>query len=107
MKLEQFAMERMQSTWENLVEYNLSESGVVPPIRIELRVMPGSAVPRPCAAGKARASAAPRTAMRMDVLRILLRRRAYSRFVSGLESLRRNPAAPRGRTKSTRMSTIP
>jgi aspartate/methionine/tyrosine aminotransferase len=27
-KLEQFAMERMQSTWENLVDYNLSESGV-------------------------------------------------------------------------------
>lgn len=30
MKLEQFAMERMQSAWENRVEYNLSESGVVP-----------------------------------------------------------------------------
>jgi aspartate/methionine/tyrosine aminotransferase len=30
MKLEQFAMERMQSTWENRVDYNLSESGVVP-----------------------------------------------------------------------------
>jgi aspartate/methionine/tyrosine aminotransferase len=30
MKVEQFAMERMQSTWENLVEYNLSESGVHP-----------------------------------------------------------------------------
>lgn len=30
MKLEQFAMERMQSTWENLVEFNLSESGVYP-----------------------------------------------------------------------------
>ncbi len=30
MQLEQFAMERLQSTWENLVEYNLSESGVVP-----------------------------------------------------------------------------
>src|ERR687892_1716854 len=30
MRLEQFAMERMQSTWENLVDYNLSESGVVP-----------------------------------------------------------------------------
>jgi aspartate/methionine/tyrosine aminotransferase len=29
-KLEQFAMERMQSTWENLVDYNLSESGVHP-----------------------------------------------------------------------------
>jgi aspartate/methionine/tyrosine aminotransferase len=28
-KLEPFAMERMQSTWENLVDYNLSESGVV------------------------------------------------------------------------------
>ena len=27
MKLEQFQMERMQSTWENLVRYNLSESG--------------------------------------------------------------------------------
>lgn len=30
MKLEQFLMERMQSTWENLVRYNLSESGVHP-----------------------------------------------------------------------------
>ena len=30
MKLEQFEMERMQSTWENMVAYNLSESGVHP-----------------------------------------------------------------------------
>jgi aspartate/methionine/tyrosine aminotransferase len=30
MKVEQFAMERMQSTYENLVEFNLSESGVRP-----------------------------------------------------------------------------
>jgi aspartate/methionine/tyrosine aminotransferase len=30
MKLEQFAMERMQSTYENQVEFNLSESGVRP-----------------------------------------------------------------------------
>jgi aspartate/methionine/tyrosine aminotransferase len=30
MKLEQFQMERMQSTWENIVNYNLSESGVHP-----------------------------------------------------------------------------
>jgi aspartate/methionine/tyrosine aminotransferase len=30
MKLEPFLMERMQSTWENLVEFNLSESGVHP-----------------------------------------------------------------------------
>jgi aspartate/methionine/tyrosine aminotransferase len=30
MKIEQFKMERMQSTWENVVEYNLSESGVHP-----------------------------------------------------------------------------
>lgn len=30
MKLEPFAMERMQSTWENIVEFNLSESGVHP-----------------------------------------------------------------------------
>lgn len=30
MKLEQFAMERMQSTYENLVDVNLSESGVHP-----------------------------------------------------------------------------
>ena len=30
MKLEQFAMERMQSTYENLVDFNLSESGVHP-----------------------------------------------------------------------------
>jgi len=30
MKVEHFEMERMQSTWENVVEYNLSESGVHP-----------------------------------------------------------------------------
>ena len=30
MKLEPFAMERMQSTWENLVELDMSESGVRP-----------------------------------------------------------------------------
>ncbi len=30
MKIEQFRMERMQSTWENVVEFNLSESGVHP-----------------------------------------------------------------------------
>ncbi len=30
MRLEQFAMERMQSTYENQVDYNLSESGVHP-----------------------------------------------------------------------------
>ncbi|MCA1554330.1 MAG: aspartate aminotransferase, partial [Chloroflexi bacterium] len=30
MKLEPFAMERWQSTYENLVEFNLSESGVHP-----------------------------------------------------------------------------
>src|SRR5262245_21448037 len=30
MKIEPFAMERMQSTWENIVQYNLSESGVHP-----------------------------------------------------------------------------
>jgi hypothetical protein len=30
MKIEPFEMERMQSTWENLVEYDLSESGIRP-----------------------------------------------------------------------------
>jgi aspartate/methionine/tyrosine aminotransferase len=30
MAIEQFAMERMQSTWENLVDYDMSESGVRP-----------------------------------------------------------------------------
>src|SRR5919201_2833985 len=30
MKLDLFAMERMQSTYENVVEFNLSESGVHP-----------------------------------------------------------------------------
>jgi aspartate/methionine/tyrosine aminotransferase len=34
MRIPQFAMERMQSTWENLVDYNLSESGVHP-MRLE------------------------------------------------------------------------
>jgi len=30
MKIENFEMERMQSTWENLVEYDMSESGIMP-----------------------------------------------------------------------------
>jgi len=30
MKLDMFKMERMQSLWENAVDYNLSESGVHP-----------------------------------------------------------------------------
>src|SRR5579872_1109792 len=30
MRIEKFEMERMQSTWENLVEMDLSESGVRP-----------------------------------------------------------------------------
>jgi len=34
MRIPPFAMERMQSTWENLVDYNLSESGVHP-MRLE------------------------------------------------------------------------
>jgi aspartate/methionine/tyrosine aminotransferase len=34
MRIDQFAMERMQSTWENRVEINLSESGVHP-LRVE------------------------------------------------------------------------
>ncbi|MDH7511835.1 MAG: aminotransferase class I/II-fold pyridoxal phosphate-dependent enzyme [Clostridiales bacterium] len=34
MRIEQFRMERMQSTWENVVDYNLSESGVHP-LRLE------------------------------------------------------------------------
>jgi aspartate/methionine/tyrosine aminotransferase len=41
-KLEQFAMERMQSTWENLVDYNLSESGVRPLSPRELLVEQGA-----------------------------------------------------------------
>jgi aspartate/methionine/tyrosine aminotransferase len=41
MKIEPFLMERMQSTWENLVDYNLSESGVHPMYLGELlREMP-------------------------------------------------------------------
>jgi aspartate/methionine/tyrosine aminotransferase len=41
MKLEQFDMERMQSTYENLVEFNLSESGVRPLTARELVEDPG------------------------------------------------------------------
>jgi aspartate/methionine/tyrosine aminotransferase len=39
MKIETFEMERMQSTWENLVEYDLSESGVRPLTLRELMQM--------------------------------------------------------------------
>jgi aspartate/methionine/tyrosine aminotransferase len=37
-KIETFEMERMQSTWENVVEYDLSESGVLP---VSLRELSG------------------------------------------------------------------
>ena len=39
MKIEQFEMERMQSTWENVVEMDLSESGVRPVTLHELAEM--------------------------------------------------------------------
>ena len=39
MKIETFEMERMQSTWENLVDYDLSESGVRPLTLRELMAM--------------------------------------------------------------------
>ena len=39
MKIEQFEMERMQSTWENVVEMDLSESGVRPVTLRELGEM--------------------------------------------------------------------
>jgi aspartate/methionine/tyrosine aminotransferase len=39
MKLEVFQMERMQSTWENLVDYDMSESGVSPLTLRELVAM--------------------------------------------------------------------
>ncbi len=39
MRIETFEMERMQSTWENIVEYDLSESGVRPLSLRELMAM--------------------------------------------------------------------
>jgi aspartate/methionine/tyrosine aminotransferase len=39
MPIEQFEMERMQSTWENLVDYDMSESGVRPLTLRELTAM--------------------------------------------------------------------
>src|SRR6476646_182284 len=39
MKIETFEMERMQSTWENLVDYDMSESGVRPLTLRELTTM--------------------------------------------------------------------
>src|SRR6476469_8686919 len=39
MRLEVFAMERMQSTWENIVDYDMSESGVRPLTLRELTAM--------------------------------------------------------------------
>jgi len=39
MKIDVFEMERMQSTWENVVEYDLSESGVLPVSLRELSEM--------------------------------------------------------------------
>jgi len=45
MRIETFLMERMQSTWENLVEFNLSESGVHPLKVRELLDQPGDIEP--------------------------------------------------------------
>ena len=39
MKMETFEMERMQSTWENIVDYDMSESGVRPLTLRELMAM--------------------------------------------------------------------
>src|SRR4030095_10637799 len=39
MRIETFQMERMQSTWENLVDYDMSESGVRPLTLRELTAM--------------------------------------------------------------------
>ena len=39
MRIEVFEMERMQSTWENLVDYDMSESGVRPLTLRELTAM--------------------------------------------------------------------
>src|SRR5436189_3169147 len=39
MRIEIFAMERMQSTWENVVDYDMSESGVRPLTLRELTAM--------------------------------------------------------------------
>ena len=39
MKIETFEMERMQSTWENIVDYDMSESGVRPLTLRELTEM--------------------------------------------------------------------
>src|SRR5688572_19138583 len=39
MKLAEFSMERMQSTWENLVDFDMSESGIRPLTLRELTAM--------------------------------------------------------------------
>src|ERR687884_255946 len=39
MRIETFEMERMQSTWENIVDYDMSESGVRPLTMRELLEM--------------------------------------------------------------------
>src|SRR4029450_13044720 len=39
MRIDTFEMERMQSTWENLVDYDMSESGVRPLTLRELTTM--------------------------------------------------------------------
>ena len=46
MKLEVFQMERMQSTYENLVEYDMSESGIQPLTLRELAAALGRAAAR-------------------------------------------------------------
>ncbi|HEY7056613.1 MAG TPA: hypothetical protein VH458_08825, partial [Vicinamibacterales bacterium] len=39
MRIETFEMERMQSTWENIVDYDMSESGIRPLTLRELTAM--------------------------------------------------------------------
>ena len=56
MNIEQFRMERLQSTWENVVEYNLSESGVHP---LALRELLGDREPARDHGARPRATARP------------------------------------------------
>ena len=79
MKLEQFAMERMQSTYENLVEFNLSESGVRPLTPRELIELAGGEIAEMeknrdqsfcCSAGGGRILAEEKLGTRINIMRV-------------------------------------
>ena len=96
MRIEMFEMERMQSTWENLVDYDMSESGVRP---LTLRELDGDGV---------RPRIVPRRAARLQpVERDDRAARADRGALPGASvDQSRSPTAPPKRTTSIALSQV-